>query len=118
MGADGHIAIMDVEKFIREKGLSEKRFESFFAIIQCSTLYLQKFKSERVITDYMGDNLYHTSILRELSWHGMDKEEWDDFTYNNLIENLGKYEFTIEEFVELGLYLWDECHITAWEVWT
>jgi len=117
MGADGHIVLMDAEKFIQDKGLSEGRFESFFQLIHCDTVYLQKFKGQRVITDYIGDNLYSASALRELTWHGFDKEEWDSSTYEILIENMAKYEFTSDEFVDLSLYLWENCRIDAWEVW-
>ena len=118
MGADGNITIMDAEKFIQDKGLSEARFQSFFQLIEGSTTYLQKFKGQRVITDYNGDGLYCVSVLRELSWYGFDKDQWDGDTYDYLIGQLAKYEFTVEEFIDLADHLWENCYIDVWEVWT
>lgn len=118
MGADGFIIIMDVEKFIADKNLSEKRFESFLELILGSTTYLRKFKGERVITDYVDDNIYTNSVLQELSLHGFDRDEWGKWTYDSLINRLGKYEFTVKEFLHLGNHLLQNCYIDTWEVWT
>ena len=121
MGADGGIRLMCAEKLIRDKELTEQQFSDFFDVIRDSLTYLQEFpdekaKSRRVITFYHGDNIFCAT-----NWTDIAERGWDD--YNNielqtLKDELDRLAFDKDEFLSLVRYLWGDCYISEWEVWT
>lgn len=119
MGADGHIRIMDFDKFVRDKALNEEQVNLFEEAISDSLCYLQKLQERILVTDYWGDNLYCRSNLYNIATYGLEKGNWEDpFYFDAFIKQVERAGFGCEEFLTLISYLWNECHVTDWEVWT
>jgi len=119
MGADGHIRIMDADKLCQNRQLSEERFKEFLDILRDSMTYCQNFEGRKLITNYWGDNIYCVSNLENLVSYKWEKGNWQDpFYYDGLYKEVADSTFTHKDFLELAEYLWDNCEIAQWEVWT
>lgn len=118
MGADGHIRIMDAEKLIADKGLSEERFQQFMSVISGSLTYLQKLGNRRYVSDYWGDNIWLVSNLNTFIEGGFHSDLWSDSNIKFFNEKIVGFNFTQDEFSELAKHLWNDCYVAEWEVWT
>jgi hypothetical protein len=119
VGADGHIRLMDWNKFECISGLDIGRALQFFDCIRDSVTYFQRLEERCIITCYWGDNLYCVSHLEELVNHGWERGNWNDgFYYEGLLARVEKNAFDKDGFVRLCQLLWNDCYINQWEVWT
>ena len=123
MGADGHIRIMDYDKFLRNQSLNEAEEKEFKDLIKDSMTYFQNAtfegcESKHLVTNYHGDNLYCMSNLYNLVSYGWQKGDWEDSFYFDGFLNEVKKSFDPERFLQLAQYLWKDCHVNNWEVWT
>lgn len=119
MGADGHIRLMNWDKFERLSGLEAGRALEFFECIRDSVTYIQWLRNQRILTCYWGDNLYCVSHLEELVNYGWKKGDWNDsFYYDHVLKAVEKKAFDKDAFLDLCKLLWNDCYIAQWEVWT
>jgi hypothetical protein len=118
MGADGHVRIMDYDKFVNDKGLTPEQEKTVRDLIISGQTYLQSFEGRRLITDYWGDNLYEDSTLSQIVSYGPDLSKHDSFVRSELESSANQLGCSPEELAEMMWYLWMECKITKWEVWT
>lgn len=119
MRADGLIRIMDWDKFVVDSGNPVSVCNQVRDILLGPVTYLQKLGDKEYITDYVGDNIYNTSVLRNLAYYGLDKGCWDDVRdYDRLVLDIKTLPFTDSEFVRLCRFLWNDCGLATWEVWS
>lgn len=119
MGADGHIRIMDFDKLVRDKLGDSERAKLFADVIADSLCYFQKLQGKILVTDYWGDNIYCRSILYNIATYGLEKGNWEDpFYFDGFLKSVDDSKFERDEFLTLTNYLWNDCHVTDWEVWT
>ena len=123
MGADGAIRLFNINKFERKFGIAESK--RFLELVKDSQSYVHHFKVPdsdtviRVLTLYRGDNIYCDHFLGRLQ-NTLDGSKWGDqlerWDYD-AIEEQG-FDRLLLDLKELTAYLYTECYIDNWEVWT
>ena len=112
MGADGGIRIYDWEKF--ESNFGKEKAQSFILITNDSTTYLHLLpipgrEDLRVLTIYNGDNIWCKTVIDSVA-----ENDIDDF----LAKEINSCSIPLEELKKMVEYLFNECYMTEWEVWT
>jgi len=119
MGADGHIKLFDMDKFLAQVEAGHKTAKTIIDLLTDSVTYVQTFEGRKILTVYHGDNLYTVSLLEEVVSAEDRREAWEDPSdCDRFFQEVSRSKLDKEEVIRLCHFLWKDCRMAEWEIWT